>query len=177
MCNKCKRTFKTHRGLQQHQRSCKENQVTQSNLTILSSRSISLNTDPCDNIWNENITLIEKQIDSAYNEIIYWKKVLFLLPTGAAGKGFIEEMIRLVNSWTYNSDLETITLKALMIMLCLLLQKTFLNSKSKENSETLKRRLSLWKNRQLDQLMFEGKTIQDRPQNIDRVATNITKRH
>ena len=86
-------------------------------------------------------------------------------------------MIRLVNSWTYKSDLETITLKALMIMLCLLLQKTFLNSKSKENSETLKRRLSLWKNRQLDQLMFEGKTIQDRPQNIDRVATNITKRH
>ena len=177
MCNKCKRTFKTDRGLQQHQRSCKENQVTQSNLTILSSRSISLNTDTCDNIWNENITLIERKIYSAYNEIIYWKKLLFLLPTGAAGKGFIAEMIRLVNSWTYKSDLETIALKALMIMLCLLLQKTFLNSKSKENSETLKRRFSLWKNGQLDQLMFEGKTIQDRPQNIDRVATNITKRH
>ena len=28
------------------------------------------------------------------------KKLLFLLPTGAAGKGFVEEMIRLVNSWT-----------------------------------------------------------------------------
>ena len=175
MCSKCKRTFKTHQGLQQHQRSCKENQVTQSNLTILSSRSISLNTDTCDNIWNENITLIERKIYSAYNEIIYWKKLLFLLPTGAAGKGFIAEMIRLVNSWTYKSDLETIALKALMIMLCLLLQKTFLNSKSKENSETLKRRFSLWKNGQLDQLMFEGKTIQDRPQNIDRVATKNSK--
>ena len=50
VCNKCKRTFKTHRRLQQHQRSCKENQVTQSNLTILSSQSISLTTDTCDNI-------------------------------------------------------------------------------------------------------------------------------
>ena len=35
-------------------------------------------------------------------------------------------------------DLETIALKALMVMPGLLLQKTFLNSKSKENTETLK---------------------------------------
>ena len=84
------------------------------------------------------------------------------MTTGAAGKGLIEETIGLVNSWTYKLDLETIALKALMIMPCLLLQKTFLNSKSKENSETLKRRFSLWKNGQLDQLMFEGKTIQDK---------------
>ena len=32
-------------------------------------------TDTCDNIWNENIMLIEGKIDSAYNEIVYWKKV------------------------------------------------------------------------------------------------------
>ena len=125
-------------------------------------KSISVNTDACDNTWNENITLIESKIGSVYSEIVYWKKVLFLLTTGAAGKGLIEETIRLVNSWTYKLDLETIALKALMIMPCLLLQKTFLNSKSKENSETLKRRFSLWKNGQLDQLMFEGKTIQDK---------------
>ena len=98
--------------------------------------------------------------------------MLFLLATGAAGKGFIEEMIRLVNSWTYKLDLETIALKVLMIMPGLLLQKTSLNSKSKENSEILKRRLLLWKNGQLDHLMFEGKTIQDRLQNNGRVTTN-----
>ena len=63
--------------------------------------------------------------------------------------------------WTYKLHLETIALKALMIMPTLLLQKTSLNLKSKENSETLKRRLSLWKNGQLDQLMIERKTIQD----------------
>ena len=105
---------------------------------------------------------MESKTGSVYSEIVYWKKVLFLLTTGAAGKGLIEETIRLVNSWTYKLDLETIALKTLMIMPCLLLQKTFLNSKSKENSETLKRRFSLWKNGQLDQLMFEGKTIQDK---------------
>ena len=105
------------------------------------------------------------------------EKSAFLL-TGAAGKGFIEEMIRLVNSWTYKSNIETIALQALMIlmiMLGLLLQKTSLNSKSKKNSEILKRRLSLWENGQPDQLMSEGKTIQDRLQNNDRATTNKNK--
>ena len=64
--------------------------------------------------------------------------MLFLSPTGVAGKGFIEEMTRLVNSWTCQSGLETIALKTLTIMSGLLLQKTSLNSKSKQNSETLK---------------------------------------
>ena len=68
-------------------------------MTILSSKSIFLNTDTCDNIWNENMTLIENK--TLFTMKLYdGKKLLFLLPTGAAGKGFVEEMIRLVNSWT-----------------------------------------------------------------------------
>ena len=98
--------------------------------------------------------------------------MLFLLPTAAVGKQFVEEMTRLVNCWTNKSDLETIALKALMIVPGLLLQKTSLNSKLKENSETLKRRLLLWKNGQLDQLVFEEKTIQYRLHNNDRATTN-----
>ena len=52
----------------------------------------------------------------------------------------------------------------------LLLRKTSQNSKSKEKFKILKRRLSPCKNGQLDQLMFEGKTIQDRLQNNDKVT-------
>ena len=90
VCNKCKRTFK--------KRTYKENQVTRPHLTILSSKSISITADICDNIWNQNVTLIKSKIDSAYNECVYGEKVSFELPTGAAGKGFIEEMKRLVNN-------------------------------------------------------------------------------
>ena len=54
-------------------------------------------------------------------------------------------------------------------------KKAFLNSKSKENSETPKQILSLWKNGQLDQLMFEGKTNQYVQQYNDRVTTNNNK--
>ena len=46
----------------------------------------------------------------------------------------------------------------------LLLQKVSLNSKSKGNPETVKQRLSFWKDGQLDHLIFQGKTIQDRVQ-------------
>ena len=69
---------------------------------ILSSKSISLITDT----WNKNKTVIESKIAFAYNKIVYWQKVLFLLPTGTARQGFVEEMKRLVNSWTYKSDLD-----------------------------------------------------------------------
>ena len=78
----------------------------------------------------------------------------------------------LITNWSsregilFRSD-KTIALKALMIMPSLLLQKTSLSSKSKENSEALKRRFLLLKNKQLDQLMFERKIIQDRLQNND----------
>ena len=53
--------------------------------------------------------------------------------------------------------------------------KNFLEFKIKKSSEILKRRLSLWENGQPDQLMSEGKTIQDRLQNNDRATTNKNK--
>ena len=74
-------------------------------------------------------------------------------------------MTGLVNSCTYKSNLETVTLKELVIKPGLLLQKISLNTKKKKNSEILKQRLLLWKNGQLDQLKFERKTVQDRLQN------------
>ena len=57
---------------------------------------------------------------------------------------------------------EPIAMKALMILPTLMLQKTSFNSKSKGNTETLKRRLTLWKDGQIGKLLFEGKTIQER---------------
>ena len=62
-----------------------------------------------------------------------------------------------------------------MIMPALLLQKPSFNSKTKENSEASKRRLHFWKNGQIDQLMFEGKTMKKTLQNNNRVSTNKSK--
>ena len=69
-------------------------------------------------------------------------------------------------------------MKALMVLSTLLLQKISLTSKSKDNIETLKRRLNQCKDGQREKLLVEGKTIQERlfkdnvkNQSSDRKAT------
>ena len=85
---------------------------------------------------------MKNKFDDVYNTVVHWKKSLFLLPSGSTGKGFIEEMARLINSLTFRSEQDTIAMKALMVLPTLLLQKTSCTSKSKDNVETLKRRLN-----------------------------------
>ena len=69
---------------------------------------------------------------------------------------------RLINSWTFRSEQDSIAMKALMVLPTLLLQKTSFTSKSKDNVETLKRRFNQWKDGQIEKLLVEGKTIQER---------------
>ena len=49
-----------------------------------------------------------------------------------------------------------------MVLPTLLLQKTSLISKSKDNEEILKRRFNQWKDRRKEKLLVKGKTIQER---------------
>ena len=97
-----------------------------------------------------------------------------MLLTGASEKKYIDETTRLINLSVNNTPYESITLKAVHVMLALLLQKPIKSSKSKEHLEALTRRLSLWNEGKIDELLYEGQTIQDRlkaPEN----ATNISK--
>ena len=87
-------------------------------------------------------------------------------------------MARLINSWTFRSEQDTIAMKALIVLPTLLLQKTSLTSKSKDNVEASKRRFNQWKDGQIEKLLVKGKTIQIRllkdnvkNQSSDRKAT------
>ena len=48
-----------------------------------------------------------------------------------------------------------------MVLQTLLLQKTSFTSKSKDNVQTLKRRLNLWKDGKIEKLLVEGKIVQE----------------
>ena len=87
---------------------------------------------------------------------------MFLLLSGSTGKSFIEEMTRHVNIWIFRSKQDIIAMKALMVFPILMLQKTSFTSKSKDNVRTLKRRLNQWKDGQIEKLLVESKTIQER---------------
>ena len=40
--------------------------------------------------WNEKSgTTFVNELNNSYDKIVYWRKNLFLLPTGAAGKSFV----------------------------------------------------------------------------------------
>ena len=48
-----------------------------------------------------------------------------------------------------------------MVLKTLLLQKTSFTSKSKDNVQTLKRRLNQWKDGKIEKLLVEGKIVQE----------------
>ena len=75
-----------------------------------------------------------KDLEEAYNQIVYWRKVhIFMVPTGSAGKKFIDEISKILNLWTNNKPLKNIALKANRVMPVLLLQKSSKTSKAKDH--------------------------------------------
>ena len=103
-----------------------------------------------------------KSITSAYNEVVHWRRNIFNVPSGKAGKSFVRELVRLFKAYNEGSTLESIALTAAMTMPSLLLQKLHRASKAKEHALCLERRLKLWTEGELDRLLQEGRTIQQR---------------
>ena len=83
-------------------------------------------------------------LNSAYSEIVHWRPNLFTGPYGNIGKTFVLELSRLFNAFVATSALESVVLKATMVMPNLLLQKPSRNSRAKDHINALKRRMELW---------------------------------
>jgi len=169
-CTLCQRTFRTNRGLLQHLNTCRRRYLEVNALQVNDAANLIEQDD--DNViepvrekyyWKEiPASIFESDVNYAYEKIVYWRKNLFMVPTGGAGKRFINELTRLITSWTANSTIADISLKALHIMPALLLQKPSKNSKAKDHLISLERRLILWENGDLQELISEGTAIQDR---------------
>ena len=106
---------------------------------------------------------LKKKLNVIYDIIVYWKKTLFMLPTGRAGKDYKDEITWLLNARIQDSAMKHITFKAIMVMPSFILQKASRNSKAKDHSEPLRRRMILWQSGDLLQLFKEAETIQIRP--------------
>ena len=81
----------------------------------------------------------EKDLNNAYEKIVHWKKNVFMLPSGAAGKRYVEEVTRLMKLWIQDTPLKSISLKAAHVMPALLLQKPSKSSKTKDHLQALER--------------------------------------
>ena len=99
-------------------------------------------------------------INSAYSQIVHWRPNVFMVPSGNRGKQFIGNLAKLFDAYAQESSYEAFAIKAAMTMPALLLQKPHSKSKTKEHITCLSRRLTLWENGDIAQLLKEGNLIQ-----------------
>ena len=177
-CEKCGRILRSKSGQTIHQKKCKwknpEIPESRGESEIEHPAKQPVSTSPSEQAdlplvvieeetfyWNERKgSDFLRDLDTAYEQIVYWRQNLFLLPTGKAGKKFIREITRLINCWIDNTALKPIALKSIMVMPALLLQKPSRTSKSKDHFLALSRRIELWEKGNINELLHEGVTIQ-----------------
>ena len=87
---------------------------------------------------------------------------LFLLPSGKADKNFVSEMSRLLQAYADATSLESIALKPFVVLLVLVLEKPHARSKCRDHVQCVQRRLDLWHLGRFDELLREGRTLQNR---------------
>ena len=80
-------------------------------------------------------------ISAAYEEVIGWRRNLFIVPFGSTGEGFVNELSKLISAFADGSELRSIAWKAVSVLPHLLLQKSSWSRILSNNSTHLSRRL------------------------------------
>ena len=101
-------------------------------------------------------------LEATFAEVIHWRRNCFTVPLGKAGKEFVAELSKLYLAFASASALESVALKATIVLPILLLQKPQQASKTKDHISCLERRLKLWKDGDLNKLLLECRVIQGR---------------
>ena len=117
--------------------------------------------------WGRNsdggmITITTAVIDDAYNEVTTWRKNTFLVPYGKTGRDFIDQLTKLIDDWNNRSPMQHLALKTAIVLLATAPQKPGQRSKAKEHQECLEKRLTLWRNGEIESLLRKGRMIQRR---------------
>ena len=114
-------------------------------------------------VWGEiDAFSFTHALNAAYAEAVHWRKNNFAIPYGNHGKQFVLVISRLFRAYAEVSALESIALKAVTVMSILLLQRPFQALKSKHHSSCLERRLATWQAGDINSLVMEGRSIQQR---------------
>ena len=99
-------------------------------------------------------------ITGCYSEIVHWRRNLFKIPSGKVGEAFTLELARLFLGYGEGSAMETVTIKAAMVLPFLQLQKPYAKSKARDHVNHLICRLDLWLKGEIEELLSEGHSIQ-----------------
>ena len=165
--NLCKKILKPTRGLKIHERSCKNNLLDDKSKLldeVLESSTIIIgaaenNTNRSSKVSSEGY---ENVVNETYEQMVFWKKNIFLIPSNSADKQFVDELTKLIECWMSNSPSSTTALKSLMLLPNLLLQTSSNKASNTINQKHLSRILELWKKGKVNALLSECIAIQNR---------------
>ena len=111
---------------------------------------------------NQGLGAINIAINEAHSKIVTWQRNCFQLPTNATGKEVLAEATRLLTLFNSKTVWEPVAIQLLIIFFPLLLQKPSARSKAKDHTRCLKKRITLWKEGKVNELLSEGSEIQKR---------------
>ena len=72
-------------------------------------------------------------LDCCYREAVHWVQNLLKVPSGRCGKDFVLKLVRLLRAYVEDSALQSICLKAALVLPRLVLQKPHRTSKKKKD--------------------------------------------
>ena len=122
-----------------------------------------------------------KRMEATYNEIVQFRKNLFTVPSGSAGKEFIKELTFWIKQFNENTELNGIALKVYMLLPTLILQKPSAKSKAKDHMKAVERRLQMWRDGEIDSLLEEVRFIQKKfcsskkPRDMEEISKKFAK--
>ena len=98
-------------------------------------------------VWCSGLTSSEflARLNTAYSEVVHWKQNLFTIPYCSAGHSVIKDLSSLFRAYCDSTALETVALKAAMVLPPLLLQRPHCRSTNHDHKRCLECRLQLWK--------------------------------
>ena len=99
-------------------------------------------------------------LKEVYNEIITWRRNLFMIPLDRSGKELVPEFAEMIGQFANGAPNGVSTWAAITVASHLLLQKPSPQSKAKDHVEHLTRRLGLWRENRLSELLDEGRCVQ-----------------
>ena len=97
-----------------------------------------------------------RDVNQAFDVIAKWRKNVFRLPSGSAGKHFTQAKAEMYEAYGERSPMECITLKAAAIMAPLLLLQPADKPAYRDNVKYLARRLELWQAGKIRELLKQG---------------------
>ena len=103
-----------------------------------------------------------QQVSDAYEEIVHWRRNVFLVPYGKVGNEFVQELTRMISAYRDGGAFDCVAIKVAMVMCSLLLQKPYRSVTSADLVKCLQHRMTLWKQGDIVELLREGRVIQGR---------------